>query len=100
MRKPCRILLVLLIFNLSLFAVPLNAAVDLSSPLSVTFSPQEEVDGYLNELTSIIDNTNEKMEIALYGLDSAKVYNALKRAAERNVEIRILPLAQLRRSGN
>lgn len=90
MRKLRWILLILLLSSLTLFADPLKAEVDLASPLSVTFSPQEEIDGYLHELISIIDHAQEKLEIALYGLDSVKVYHALKRASERNVEIRIL----------
>ena len=68
----------------------IKTALNSTVPASVTFSPQSELKGYLSELISVIDSTYKQLEIALYGFESGDVYDALKRASERGVEIRLL----------
>lgn len=63
---------------------------DLNTPFKVVFSPQKNLQGYLEELITIIDETQEKLDISIYGIDDYNVFLALKRATDRNVEIRML----------
>ncbi len=75
---------------LALLSPSANAALNSTVPASVTFSPQTELNGYLSELISVIDSTDEQLEIALYGFEDHDVYDALSLASERGVEIRLL----------
>jgi RHS repeat-associated protein len=83
-------LFVLIILALSFLPLSSDAVLNITGPISITFSPQSELDGYLFGLTSIIDSSQSTLEIALYGFDDFNVYNALKRASERGVQIRML----------
>jgi phosphatidylserine/phosphatidylglycerophosphate/cardiolipin synthase-like enzyme len=83
-------LMSLTLLLLALLSPSANAALNSTVPASVTFSPQTELNGYLSELISVIDSTDEQLEIALYGFEDHDVYDALKRASERGVEIRLL----------
>ncbi|HEX3047918.1 MAG TPA: phospholipase D-like domain-containing protein [Bacillota bacterium] len=88
--KPAKVFLILISLTLFLFSFSLQAAYNPVGPISVTFSPQSELQGYLSELTSIIDGSRSTLEIALYGFDDLQLYNALNRAAARGVRIRML----------
>ncbi|MBN2164658.1 MAG: hypothetical protein JW717_00105 [Marinilabiliaceae bacterium] len=58
--------------------------------ISATFSPQNELYGYLDKLIAIIDNTQQSLDISLYSFDDYDVYLALKRATDKGVQIRML----------
>ncbi len=58
--------------------------------ISVTFSPQTDLYGYIDELISVIDSTQNTLEISLYSLESLNVFEALERASGRGVKIRML----------
>ncbi|WP_026473224.1 phospholipase D-like domain-containing protein [Alkaliflexus imshenetskii] len=58
--------------------------------LSASFSPQNELYGYLDQLISVIDNAQTSLDICLYSLEDYDVYLALKRAAGVGVQIRML----------
>ncbi len=81
---------IFIILTLSFLPLPSDAALNITSPISVTFSPQAELDGYLSELISVINSSQSTLEIALYELDDFDVYNALKHASERGIHIRML----------
>jgi YD repeat-containing protein len=68
---------------------PKSAGIPTAS-LSASFSPQEELYGYLDKLISVIDNAQHSIDIDLYGFESYDVYMALKRAIARGVQIRLL----------
>ncbi len=88
--KTLRTIMAIILLVISFCSLPSNAAFNSSTPLSVTFSPQAEIDGYLTELINIIDNSRSTLEIALYELDDFAVYNSLKHATNRGVQIRML----------
>lgn len=86
-----RTLVTLIILALAFCPFSLNASNNHpTGPLSVTFSPQAEIDGYLSKLISVIDSSQNTLEIALYGLDDFDVSRALQRASARGVQIRML----------
>lgn len=85
-----RSFILLIILTLAFCPFSLDASSNLAEPLAVTFSPQAELDGYLSELISVIDASQNTLEIALYGLNDSDVYRALQRAAARGVQIRML----------
>ncbi len=85
-----RSFIMLIIITLVFCPFFLNASYNPAGPLSVNFSPQAEIDGYLSELISIIDGSQNTLEVALYGLDDFDVYRALQRASARGVQIRML----------
>ncbi|MBI9069009.1 MAG: hypothetical protein JEZ09_17060 [Salinivirgaceae bacterium] len=58
--------------------------------ISATFSPQNELYGYLDKLISVIDNAQQSLDISLYSFDDFDVYLALKRATDKGVQIRML----------
>ncbi len=60
------------------------------SHFKVVFSPQKDLHGYLEELIKTIDNSQQTIDIAIYGMDDYLVFLALKRAVERNVQVRML----------
>lgn len=62
----------------------------LNANLSATFSPQQELEGYLDHLISVIDESEQSLDISLYSFEDYDVYQALERAADRGVEIRML----------
>lgn len=59
-------------------------------PFLVKFSPQKDLAGYLEDLITVIDETQQKLDISLYTIDDYDVYLSLKRAAARGVQIRML----------
>jgi|SRR6218665_130270 len=77
-------------FTVEIYEDYLSAARAFAIPFSVKFSPQKELSGYLEELIAIIDETQTKLEISIYSIDSYDVYLALKRAISRGVQIRML----------
>ena len=85
-----RSFILLIILTLAFCPFFLNASSNPAEPLAVTFSPQAELDGYLSKLISVIDASQNTLEIALYGLNGSDVYRALQRAAARGVQIRML----------
>jgi RHS repeat-associated protein len=58
--------------------------------ISATFSPQNELYGYLDKLISVIDNAQQSLDISLYSFDDYDTYLALKRAADKGAQIRML----------
>ena len=66
-----------------------NASIPTNN-ISVCFSPQNKLYGYLDKLISVIDNAQTKLDISLYSLEDYDVYLALKRAADKGVQIRML----------
>jgi len=58
--------------------------------ITAIFSPIENSHDYLDKLVTVIENTQESLEIALYGFESFKVFKALERASKIGVSIRML----------
>ncbi len=58
--------------------------------ISASFSPQNELYGYLDKLISVIDNAQQSLVISLYSFDDYDVYLALKRATDKGVQIMML----------
>ena len=77
-------------FTIEIYDNNLSAAKTFTNPFSVKFSPQKELSGYLEELITIIDETQTKLDISIYSIDNYDVYLALKRAVARGVQIRML----------
>ncbi|HKK63486.1 MAG TPA: phospholipase D-like domain-containing protein, partial [Bacteroidales bacterium] len=69
---------------------PLKSANIFTDNISCSFSPQNELYGYLDKLISVIDNAEQCLDISLYSLEDYDVYLALKRAADKGVQIRML----------
>ena len=44
--------------------------------ISATFSPQNELYGYLDKLISVIDNARQSLDVSLYSFDDYDVYLA------------------------
>ena len=85
--KRCAIFSVVIftLLNLSAFSGSVFA-----EPASVSFSSHNQEPGYSQRLQNLIDRAEQRIDIALYGLDDWHLYLALKRASARSVEIRIL----------
>lgn len=77
-------------FTIQIYSHNLSAARIAGTPFSVKFSPQKELSGYLEELISMIDASQSKLDISIYSIDNYDVYLALKRANIRGVQIRML----------
>ncbi|MBP6660195.1 MAG: hypothetical protein KA174_05905 [Chitinophagales bacterium] len=77
-------------FTVEIYDNNLSAARTFTNPFSVKFSPQKELSGYLEELITIIDETQTKLDISIYSIDNYDVYLALKRAFARGVQVRML----------
>jgi RHS repeat-associated protein len=77
-------------FTVEIYDDQLSVARTFTNPFSVKFSPQKELSGYLEELITIIDETQTKLDISIYSIDNYDVYMALKRAVARGVQVRML----------
>lgn len=77
------------LFTVEIYNVP-NRLKSAASSFSVGFSPQKELTGYLEELVTLIDQTQQTLDICIYSIDSYDVYLALKRAVARSVQVRML----------
>lgn len=67
-----------------------HATIDFNKPISVSLSPQKNLEGYIANIVLLIDKSNTKLDIALYGFEDFDIYNALKRATQRGVQVRML----------
>ncbi len=55
--------------------------------IEVTFTPSKECE---NSIIRLIDKTQQKIDIAVYAINNENIVNALKRAHNRGVKLRIL----------
>ncbi len=56
----------------------------------VIFSPHPWAESHLARLVGLINNAQESIDIAIYSFRDAQVQDALRRAVERNVDVRMI----------
>ncbi|MDR1679981.1 MAG: phospholipase D-like domain-containing protein [Prevotellaceae bacterium] len=66
-----------------------NASINPLS-ISVTFSPQSDLQGYASELIEMIENATEHIDISLYDFNNDAIFRALKKAKDKGIAIRML----------
>ena len=70
-------------FTVNITATPTTKSASIPTDnISVTFSPWEELYGYLDILISVIENAQTSLDISLYSISDYDVYLALKKAEE------------------
>ncbi len=56
----------------------------------VIFSPQDYEDSHLARIAELIDGAQDSLDIAMYSFSDSKMYDAVERAADRGVSIRMI----------
>jgi len=61
-----------------------------ADPVEVSFTPSSTNKIYSEQIVALLEGAQSRVDVALYGLDDGLIFDAIKRAASRGVEIRMV----------